>query len=93
MGFSGGSAGKNPPAMWETWVQSLAWKDPLEEGIATYSSILGESPWTEEPSGPQSIGHKELDTTEQLSIDQLQFMVNYYINLFLNSFHLRDQKK
>ena len=32
---------KNPPAMWETWVQSLGWEDPLEEGIGTHSSILG----------------------------------------------------
>ena len=31
---------KNPPAMWETWVQSLGWDDPLEETMATYSSIL-----------------------------------------------------
>ena len=31
---------KNPPAMWETWVWSLSWEDPLEEGIATHSSIL-----------------------------------------------------
>ena len=31
---------KNLPAMWETWVQSLSWKDPLEEGMATHSSIL-----------------------------------------------------
>ena len=33
---------KNLPTMWETWVQSLCQKDPLEEGMATYSSIL---PW------------------------------------------------
>ena len=31
---------KNPPATWETWVQSLGWEDPLEEGMATHSSIL-----------------------------------------------------
>ena len=31
---------KNPLAMWETWVQSLGWEEPLEEGMATYSSIL-----------------------------------------------------
>ena len=31
---------KNLPAVWETWVQSLGWEDPLEEGMATYSSIL-----------------------------------------------------
>ena len=32
---------KNLPAVWETWVQSLGWEDPLEEGMATDSSILG----------------------------------------------------
>ena len=31
---------KNPPAMWETGVQSLGWEDPLEEGMGTHSSIL-----------------------------------------------------
>ena len=31
---------KNPPAMWETWVQSLGWEDPLEKGMATHISIL-----------------------------------------------------
>ena len=31
---------KNPPAMRETWVRSLDWEDPLEKGMATYSSIL-----------------------------------------------------
>ena len=32
--------GKNPPAMWGTWVQSLGWEDPLEEGMANHSNIL-----------------------------------------------------
>ena len=31
---------KNVPAMWETWVQSLGWEDPLEEGMATHFSTL-----------------------------------------------------
>jgi len=31
---------KNPPAMWETWVRSLGWENPLEEDMATHSSIL-----------------------------------------------------
>ena len=31
---------KNPSVMWETWVQSLDWEDPLEEGMATHSGIL-----------------------------------------------------
>ena len=38
---------KNPPAMWETWVHSLGWEDPLEKGKATRSSILARRiPWT-----------------------------------------------
>ena len=38
---------KNLPEMWETWVQSLGWEDPLEKGTATHSSILAwRIPWT-----------------------------------------------
>ena len=41
---------KNPPAMQETWVQSLGWKDLLEKEMTTHSSILAwEIPWTVEP--------------------------------------------
>jgi len=41
LGFPCGTAGKkNLPAMWEIWVQSLGWEDPLEKGKATHSSIL-----------------------------------------------------
>ena len=48
---------KNPPAMWESWVQSLGWEDPLKKGMATHSSILAwKIPWTEEPSRLQSMG-------------------------------------
>ena len=44
---------KNPPGMWETWVQSLGWEGPLEKGTATHSSILAwRVPQTEEPGGP-----------------------------------------
>ena len=43
---------KNPPAMRETWVRSLGREDPLEEGMATQSSILAwRIPWTQEPGG------------------------------------------
>ena len=42
--------------MQETWVQSLGWEDPLEEGMATHSSILAWRIWTEEPGGLQSRG-------------------------------------
>ena len=55
---------KNLPAVWDTWVQSLGWEDPLEKGMATYSvslpgkshgqrSLVGYSPWS----------LKELNTT------------------------------
>ena len=48
---------KNLPAMQETQVQSLGWEDPLEKGMATYSSILAwQIPWTEKPGGLQSMG-------------------------------------
>ena len=48
---------KNLPAMWETWVQSLGWEDPLEKGMATQPVILAwKIPWTEEPGGLQSMG-------------------------------------
>ena len=58
---------KNLPAMWETWVRSLGWEDPLEEGMATRSSVLAwRIPWTEEPGGLRSIG-SQTDMTEQLS--------------------------
>ena len=56
---------KNPPAVQETWVQSLGREDPLEKGKATHSSILAwRIPWT--VYSPW--GHKESDTTEQLSL-------------------------
>ena len=54
---------KNMPAMWETWVQSLGWEDPLENGKANHSTILAwRIPW----------GRKESDMTERLSLS-LQF--------------------
>ena len=53
--------------MWENRVQTLGWEDPLEEEMATHSSVLAwRIPWTEEPGGPW--GHKESDMTEQLSL-------------------------
>ena len=68
MGFPGGSAVKNLPAMQElqeTRVRSLGWADPLEEGMATHPSILAWSmPWIEEPGGLSPWGRKELDMTE-----------------------------
>ena len=52
---------KNLPAMQETWVPSLRQEDPLEEEMATHSSILAwRTSWTEEPGRVQSIGSQEV---------------------------------
>ena len=52
---------KNPPTMWKTWVRSLDWEDPLEEGMATHSNILSwRIPGTEEPGGLQSMGSQRV---------------------------------
>ena len=56
---------KRLPTVWEAWVRSLGWEDPLEKEMDTHSSILAwKIPWTEEPDGLQSMGKQELDTTE-----------------------------
>ena len=64
MGFPSGSVVKTLPAMQELQearVQSLDWEDPLEEDIATHSSILaGESPLTEEPGRLQFMGSQRV---------------------------------
>ena len=52
MGFPGGACGKNLPAE----VRDEGWKDPLEKGMASHSSILAwRIPWTEEPGRLQSM--------------------------------------
>ena len=54
---------KHLSTMWETWVQSLGWEDPLEKEMAIHSSTIAwKIPWTEEPgrlqsTGSQRIGH------------------------------------
>ena len=49
---------KNPPAVWEIWVQSLGWEDPLEEGMATHLSIFADS------DAGRDWGQEEKETTE-----------------------------
>ena len=67
--------------MWETGVQSLGWEDPLEKEMATHSSILAwRIPWTEEPGGLQSTGHKESNTTERLHF-HFHFHSIYKLNM------------
>ena len=55
--FPGGSDGKRLSTMWETRVQALGWKDPLEKEMAIHSSTIAwKIPWTEEPGRLQSMG-------------------------------------
>ena len=60
---------KNLPAMQETWVQSLGWEDLLKEGVGPFSSILVWKLPTDRGTWRATVhgGHKESDTTEQLS--------------------------
>ena len=72
---------KNPPAMQETWVQSLHREDPLEKEMTTHFSIFAwRIPWTENPGGPW--GCKELDTTEQLRLWLHTFHTCYKIHIY-----------
>ena len=52
---------KNLSEMWDTWVLSLDWEDPLEKGPTTHPGILARRiPWTEEPSELQSMGSQRV---------------------------------
>ena len=80
LGFPGGSEVKHLPGMWEIQVQSLGQEDPLEKEMATHSSTLAwKIPWRENPMEGESLGgrslvgyspwgHKELGTTERLTL-------------------------
>ena len=61
--------------MQETWVQSLGSEDPLEEGMATHSSILAWGiPCTEEPGGLQSMGSQRV--RHNLANEHAQYIIN-----------------
>ena len=71
---------KNLPAVLETWVQSLGWEDRLEEGMATYFSVLVRRiPWKEELGSVQSMGPRESAMTEWHVNKQWSKMENLYI--------------
>ena len=71
---------KNLPPMQETWAQSLGWEDPLEEGMATHSSILAwRIPWTEEPGGLWSIGSQTASVRQRLKLLHAHAFIYMYI--------------
>ena len=87
MGFPSGSDGKEFSAVQEIWVLSLGQEDSPEKGISTHSSTPAwRIPWTVEPGELHgSMGHKEFDMTEQLTLshfmtDNINFVVKYFLN-------------
>ena len=64
-------------AMWETWVRSLGWEDPLEKATAPHSSTLAwKIPWTDEPGRLQSMGSQRVrhDGETSLSLSHIKAM-------------------
>ena len=85
---------KHLPAMWETWVRSLGWQDPLEKEMATHSSTLvWWIPWMEEPAGLQSTGSQRVghDWVTSLHFKLLLLLSCYYYRLF--PFHCQFSNK
>ena len=74
--------GKNLPAVWETWVQSLDWEDPLEKGKATHSSILAwRIPWTlvhEVTKSQTQLSHFHLHKIVPVNCLEKKYLVNKY---------------
>ena len=67
---------KNPPAMWETWVWSLGWEDPLEKGKATHSNKLAwRIPCTVWSLGSQTVRHDWVTSTFILFFYRAQFLL------------------
>ena len=91
IGFPGGSVVKNPPAMQKLQVGSPSWEDPLEEEMATHSSILARIiPWTEKPGRLQSMGSQRAghDWSNRVRTHTIQS-----VNYFLLYFCILDNKK
>ena len=70
---------KNLSAVQETWVLSLSQEDPLEKGMATHFSILAwEIPWTEEPSGVQSMESQRVGHDWVTNMFTLSVLANFF---------------
>ena len=76
----------------ETWIRSLGWEDPLEEEMATHSSILAwEIPWTEEPGRLQSMGFQRVRhswVTEHANV-QMVNTISFLSSLYIPPFRLQ----
>ena len=78
--YPGGPDGKATVYNAGDRVQALGWEDPLDKEMAIHSSTVAwKIPWTKEPGTLQSMGRKELDTTEQLHFTSLQSQVKFFL--------------
>ena len=85
---------KNPPAMWETWVQSLGCEDPLEKGKATHSNILAwRIPWGHpiQSMGSQRVTHNQATFTHSTGIIMLTFTIALRKQYIHNKAYLYSQ--
>ena len=87
---------RNLPVMWETWVWSLGWEDPLDEGMQLAPVFLpGESPWIEEPGGLQSMGSQRVRhdwvTKHSILILYSSSIIQSYNSVVLNNISLISQ--
>ena len=74
---------KKLPARQQIWVLPLVWEDLLQNGMAIHSSIFAwRIPWTEEPGGLQSMGHKEVDMTKRLTHTHTHTHTRFFSYLF-----------
>ena len=88
LGFLGDASGKEPVFQFrrhETWVRFLGWEDPLEEGVATHSSVLAWSvSWTEEPGGLQSIASQNQTWLSELAHTHSSYVRGFQIYYFFS---------
>ena len=78
--------------MWETWVRYLGWEDPLEEGMATYSSILAwRIPWAEKPGRLESRGSQRARQLKQLGTHKHIYAHRYYFTKWATMYAGHEQ--
>ena len=76
---------KHLPAIWEPWVRSLGWEDPLEKAMAISNILAWKTPYMEEPGVYSPRGCKELDTTEQLHFPFLSHFSHVWLFVALRA--------
>ena len=80
------------PAVWETWVRSLGWEDPLEKEMATHSSTVAwRIPWMEKPGGLQSTGLQrvEHDWVTSLTLNLISVSRSLFSSIFVCFFRFQ----